>query len=145
MKRAILILATVTLVTSLAAVDAGAGWFDKDKDNDKKAAHRYDLFPVASFNVGVLNRDSRTGWQLDDYNIQFVKGFHVEGEDGEPADLREGDTVLVMGPRYGETILAYRVQIQKPEYKSLGGSPTPNVVWSLADPTVGEANGVIPE
>jgi len=147
MKRAILILATVALVTSLAAADAGAGWFDKskDKDNDKKEAHRYDLFPVASFNTGVLNRDNRTGWQLGDYNIQFVKGFSVEGEDGTEVELREGATALVMGPRYGETILAYRVQIQKPDYQNLGQKSEAEVKWSTVDPTVGEGVGRNPQ
>ena len=146
MKRAILILAAVALVTSLVAVDAEAGLFGKKKDKaEDKQIHRYDNFPSVSFSSGVLTRDVHTGWQLGDYNIQFVKGCQVDADEGVVAELREGSTARVMGPRFGDTILAYRVYIQKPDYMNLGNTSSSQVIWSDVDPTVGEGMGRNPE
>ena len=146
MKRVFLILAAVALVTSLATADAEAGLFGKKRDKAKdQQIHRYDNFPTVSFSSGVLTRDTYTGWQLGNFNIQFVKGCRVDADEGVIAELREGSTARVMGPRFGDTILAYRVHIQKPDYMNQGNMNDSQVIWSEVDPSVGEGAGRNPE
>ncbi len=146
MKRAIPAVLILTLALStMGAPEAGAGWLDKwknkDKETENKAAPRYDLFPTMSFHKGVLGRGPGLGWQLDEMDLQFRPDCVVTSElNGEP-ELSEGREVIVVGPRLGKTIIAYRVRFIKPDYMSLGISGSAEVIPSEVDPTVGVGTG----
>jgi len=114
-KMTIITLALALLVTTSMPNEAGAGWFDKkDKKVEKyNAAHRFDLFPSMAFFSGTIQRDSYAGWQLDDLGLQMAGNATVTMEGSEDAFLQEGRSAIVMGVKYGTTLVAYRVRIMK--------------------------------
>ena len=95
------------------------------------------------FITGTLNRDSWTGWELDDLKLKPVKDCHVE-VDGSPQQviLESGRRALVMGHRQGDVFVTYRVRILRPLYMEGGsGLEDLDVQPSESDPTVGTGQG----
>lgn len=130
MKRnTALTLSLCLLLGMTAASEAQAGRRDDNKRLSKnrtemplelKEAHRFDLLPSMQFHTGVLRRDGLSGWRIDDYRLQMSRESLVAGPDGQGAVLQEGNRVLVMGPRFGDTFVAWNVQILGAEVPSSG-------------------------
>jgi len=113
MKRATMIFLVVVMGLSLTAVvDADAGWFGKDKkEKEAKDVPRYDKFPTMGFHKGVLGRDTGVGWRLDDFDVQFMEDCEISTEGAEEGYLQEGRIAIISGPRWGNTIVAWRVRV----------------------------------
>lgn len=128
----------------LLAGTAGAGWFDKDKNEDgqKGIAHRFDHHPMLSFRQGTLQRDVMGGWRLDDCALQLTRGCVVIRDGAPQGALEEGSHALVAGSVIGGTILATHVMVSGPEADTptnLNSQTTKQP--SEADPTVGVLEG----
>ena len=144
MKRTLTILALVALVALVVAPGVEAGLLDKlNKKNDdqKKKPQRYDLYPSMGFYTGTLGRDIGTGWTLGHYRLILAKDCSISSEVHDKPVLDEGRPALVMGPRIGDTIVAWRVRIQADEYGRLNENPEVEFTPSEVDPTVGEGTG----
>ena len=144
MKRAIPAVLILALVLSTMAVpEAGAGWFNKgkDKDQESKTTPRYDLYPSLSFHKGVLDRGMGQAWRLDDVNLQVRSDCVITSDFGGEAVLVEGREAIVMGSRIGDTIIAFRVRIVKPDRPNDGVRKSSEVRPSDVDPTVGIGTG----
>lgn len=150
MKRTTAILLVICLSLTLAASDdAAAGWFSKNKNkklSDKrtempeelKEPHRYDAKPTMTFHRGVLNRDSYTGWQVDDVSLQLARGCVVEAADATAAILIEGREAIIMGPRVGDTIVAWRVRLLTADYDLFNFKADTQLEVSATNPDVGK-------
>jgi hypothetical protein len=142
MKRAsIIFLAAVLTLSFAVAVDADAGWFGKDKkENETKDPHRFDRYPSMDFHRGVLKRDHRTGWRLDGLTLQFMSECEVTVDGSDKGDLQEGRSAIVTGPRWGNTIVAWRVRVMnnKPSY---GNYDSDIELKQGASPYVSQGNG----
>ncbi len=128
MKRIVSITFVLILAGIMVASSADAGWFgnkDKDKDKEKKMVPRYDEYPSMGFTQGRLGRDSYSGWKVGQYEVRFTGTCQVVNEDGEAADLQEGRKALIMGPRWGNTVIAWRVKIMSSLENQ--GNQDPNV------------------
>ncbi len=149
MKRITMGLALIALLAGvLATADADAGWLGKSKNkklSDKrtekpewmKKPARYDKLPSADFHMGVLWRDSYTGWQVGDVSLLLAKDCVIEREGVEVGVLDEGRQAIVMGPRNGNTIVAWRVRILEMDYENTRTSNETVLERSQVDPTVG--------
>lgn len=142
-QKTLITLVAVVFLGTLLAGSAQAGWFDKkDNDGDQTKAHRFDAHPPMSFHMGTLRRDTYSGWSLNERALQFISGARVTERGVEVTTLNEGDQVMVMGAKVGETILVWRVRVLDPdENLSQDDSSDSQVIWSTSDPTVGEATG----
>ena len=137
MKRMMfLTIALAVLVTVSITDEANAGWFTKDKKEEvDNKAHRFELFPSMSFFNGTIRKDTYSGWLLDDLSLQLVSKSSVTMDGSEEGFLQEGQTAMVMGVKYGTTLLAYRVRVMKPDYgyaqndvvENLQPGPHPNI------------------
>ena len=144
MKRTIPVaLILVLALSTMVAPEAGAGWLDKlkNKDKENKAAPRYDLFPSMTYHKGVLSQGAGHSWQLDGVNILVRSDCAITSELTAEAVLGEGQEALVMGTRLGDTIVAYRVRLVKPDYMNDGSVKSSQVTPSEVDPTVGVGTG----
>ncbi len=121
-KFAILGLALVFTCGVLAAPQAEAGWFNKKKPKRTekpawmKQAQRYDNVPEMSFLSGELKRDGWHGWKVGEVKIQFAKNCKIMLEGVEGASLDSGRSVMVMGPRVGDTIMAWNISMARPSF-----------------------------
>lgn len=145
MKRTIsLTLILVLALSTMVAQEAGAGWLDKFKGKKKKdevSAHRYDLFATMSYHKGVLGQGAGQTWQLDDAEIQVQPDCVVSSELDGAESLSAGQEVIIIGTRFGDTIIAHQVRMVKPDYMNNGFSKTSKVTPSEVDPTVGVGTG----
>ena len=140
MKR-LMTLLTLCAVTLLLAVPPAGAWPNKkDKKDDKNPDERhktwrYDRYPDMSFHSGTLRQNGRDGWTVGDLKLVLNKKCVVFGGGGQ---LQGGRTVVVMGSRVGNTIVARTVHVQKPVpiTKELNSDDT-QIEWSTSDPTVG--------
>lgn len=146
MKRTmILMTALVLALGAVSAPDADAGWFNKDKAQRTekpewmKKAQRYNDLPTMSFHSGVLQQDGISGWKLGETNVQFAKDCRITTDGVEGASLDAGREAVVMGPKFGDTILAWSVRIQQPEF-SVGHTTSSEVQlqYSETNPNCGE-------
>lgn len=139
----ILLLAAMTACCLLGADGAEAGLFDRwnKKEPQKEAVPRYDLLPSMTFYKGVLGYGVANSWELDDVQLQFVSDCVVTSELSGDGGLQAGQEALVMGSRIGDTIIAHRVRIVKPDYMNEGMPKSGTVSPCEADPTVGEGTG----
>jgi hypothetical protein len=116
-KMTILTLALTLLVTVSVTDGANASWFKKDKKVEAESpAHRFELFPSMSFFSGTIRQDTYSGWRLDDMSLQLMGSSSVSMDGSDEAYLQEGQSVVVMGVKYGSTVVAYRVRVLKPDY-----------------------------
>lgn len=99
------------------APDADAGWRKKDKPKRTekpewmKKPHRYGDGPTMSFHSGVLQQDGWTGWKLGETKLQFAKDCVFTGDGAAEGVLDAGRRAFVMGPRVGDTIVAWSVRV----------------------------------
>lgn len=142
MNRKYVIFVTAILAGLLLVSNADAGWFDKDEDKkDEAKAHRYDFFPSMSYHMGVLRRDTYSGWSLDDVTIQLMSGTKVLVDGQGPGNLREGSKAIIMGPKVGETIVAWRVRVLESDWNvTRDNTYDMDITWSDSDRTVGEGS-----
>ncbi len=130
MKRMMFItLALAILVTVSITDEANAGWFTKDKNEEvDNKAHRFELFPSMSFYSGTIRRDTYAGWLLDNLSLQLVSKSSVIMDGTEKGFLQEGKSAMVMGVKYGNTLLAYRVRVMKPDYEYAQNDVVENLI-----------------
>ncbi len=138
MKRTSIVLMVVALAVSFAVVvDAEAGLFGKkNKDKEEKYLPRYDKSPSLEFHQGILHRNTRTGWRLGDLDIQFLSDCKILADGVEDAELREGRPAIVTGPRWGNTIVAWRVRVMKWDQNYDNTDPNMNLQESDVTPLV---------
>ncbi|MDX2474781.1 MAG: hypothetical protein QNL91_13860 [Candidatus Krumholzibacteria bacterium] len=125
MKRiTVLLLALVMALGVVATPEASAGWFKKDKKPERtekpdwmKKPQRYEG-PRMSFHSGVLQQDGQTGWKLGETSIQFAKDCLITTDGAEGGYLDAGREAIVMGPKFGDTILAWSIRVTQPDYTS---------------------------
>lgn len=139
MKRTLTILVLLA-VAALVTAPADAGLFKKDKH--KKAPEpaktwRYDRLPTMAFAKGELRDEGQGQWKLGKLDLQLGPKCEILGQDG-PANLQTGRTAVVMGPQTGNTIVAWRVVMQKqmPRQRSLDQDV--KIEWSESNPNVGK-------
>ncbi len=132
MKRiTVITLAMVFALGVVAAPSADAGWFNKKKSDRTekpdwmKKPQRYDG-PTMSFHSGVLQQDGWTGWKLGETKIQFAKECLITSGGVAGGTLDAGRKAVVMGPRFGDTILAWSVRVEKPDFM-MGRTPSSEV------------------
>lgn len=137
MKRILTTLALCAAVALLVGPTAEAGPFSKDKKKDARPAKtwRYDRYPDMSFHQGVLRQEGRSGWKVGDLNLVLDEKCRIFGEGGD--QLQAGRTVVVMGARVGNTIVAWTVQTQKATRSVPSLDKDTQIEWSTSDPTVG--------
>lgn len=135
-KTRILLMALALVLVTVVVVEAGP---DRDRQDREPKTWRYDRMPSMKFLRGTLQRDLLTGWEIGQVTVQLAPDCRVVGNEGRPADLQEGRQVLVMGPRAGNTIVAWRIQVIKEAYTAGMAHPGESIEWSDADSTVGEA------
>ena len=140
-KLHILIPVLVLIVAASAATDTQAGLFGRNKDKEKTGTWRFHRSPTMGFTAGTLSRDGISGWELNGMRIILAKDCQTVGTAGGTYNLREGDQVMVMGPRAGNTIVAWQIRRLTPN----GGTAAPGsgemVEWSEVDRSVGEISG----
>lgn len=143
MKRIIILLALLA-VTAAVTVPAQAGLFKRGKTKKepvrKEQSWRYDRLPTMAFTKGELKQDGFGAWKVGEVRLQFAPNCEFTGADG-PRSLGTGQTVVVMGPRVGGTMVAWQVDVQKPAHIQPTRSDDVNIRWSDADPTVGVGHG----
>lgn len=147
MKKKYLVLLAILVTVAFCAAGAEAGWFDKKSDSDdgRAKSHRYDFLPTMSYHLGTLRRDNMAGWNLDESPIHVMSGAKVT-ENGIESVLSEGRQVIIMGPKVGDTIMAWRVRILEPDWNvSRDTSLDHLVTWSDGDPSVGEMQETGPQ
>ena len=146
MKRiTILTLALVFTLGVTVAPTADAGWLKKDKAKRTekpewmKKPQRYDEVPTMSFHSGVLQQDGWTGWKVGETKIQFAKDCLITSDGAETGSLDAGRKAIVMGPKFGDTILAWSVRVIKPEF-TVGRTTSAGVQlqYSETNPNCGE-------
>lgn len=147
MKRlTILALALAFTVGALAAPTAEAGLFKKsnksrrtEKPEWMKQARRYEDMPSMSFTAGVLQQDGWTGWKVDETKIRFAKDCEITTDGVEDSELTAGRQAIIMGPRIGDTIVAWSVRVVRPDFTS-GGSFSSEIekIMSDSSPDCGE-------
>ncbi len=132
MKRiTVVTLALVFVIGVFAAPNADAGWFNKKKSDRTekpdwmKKPKRYDG-PVMSFHSGVLQQDGWTGWKLGETKIQFADECLITTDGVAGGVLDAGSNAIIMGPKFGDTILAWSVRVQKPDFMT-GRAPNSEV------------------
>ena len=144
-KMRILIPVLVLVLVAVTGDPAQAGLFGKSKKYERTEkdlkAWRYDRLPTMSFASGTVSRSAFTGWEMDNVQIQLKKDCAIIGHDGEPARLQDGNRVMIMGSRVGDTIVAWQIRVLKPHYGYAKANSQVNVQWSDVDPTVGEGTG----
>lgn len=123
MKRfTIMALVAALALGTLVAPGAEAGWFKKSKPKRTekpewmKEPQRYEV-PMMDFHSGVLQQDGTSGWKLGDLSIQFDKDCLITTDGAEEAYLAAGRGAIIMGPRVGDTILAWSVRVTRPDFE----------------------------
>lgn len=150
--RTAIIAALCVAAGALVTSDADASKPRRDRNKDKgetgekrtempamyTEAQRLDRDPSMSFHRGTLRRDGLSGWMVGDLELQLRKDAAVLGPDGQKASLQEGRDVIVMGPRFGNTMVGWNVRMLGPE--SPGMQSGREVVKEPSDttPDVGE-------
>ncbi len=145
MKRiTVLALALVVALGVMNAPDAGAGWLNKKKPKRTEkpewmAMPKHFDGPKMAFHSGILQQDSFSGWKLGEMKIQFAKNCEITTDGVDRGYLDAGRKAVVMGPRIGDTILAWSVKVAQPDFMA-GGRSTEEVELetSEADPNCGE-------
>lgn len=127
--KTVIIAALCVAAGALVASDADASESrrvrsrDKEQPGEKRTempaqytdARHFDRDPSMSFHRGTLRRDGLSGWMVGDLELQLREDATVLGPDGQRALLQEGRDVIVMGPRFGDTMVGWNVRMLEPE------------------------------
>ncbi|MBE0567727.1 MAG: hypothetical protein IH621_17370 [Krumholzibacteria bacterium] len=139
MKRTLTILALLAAVVLLTG-PAEAGLFQRGKKKDKAPERaktwRYDRLPTMAFHKGELRAAGIGLWKIGELYLQLAPDCEMVGGD----ELQTGRTAVVMGPRVGGTIVAWRLEMQKAAPPRPARTLNAEIVWSESDPTVGEGS-----
>ncbi len=118
MKRIMVtILASVITLGLVTATEAGAGWFKKseaprtEKPDWMKKPRRYENLPAMSFHSGVLQQEGWDGWKLGEVKLQLAQDCLITTAGAADGFLRAGRQATVMGPKVGDTIVAWSVRV----------------------------------
>ncbi len=140
-KTLILVPALALLLAGAVALEAEAGLFGRDKDKDTErelTTWRYDRLPTMDFARGRIRKDTLSAWEIGSTQVAFSPDCKIIDSFGEPCRLGDGNEVMIMGPRAGNTIVAWQVRVLKPDYLTAGsGKKRSTITWSDSDPTVG--------
>ena len=140
-KLHILIPVLVLLVATGFATDTEAGLFGRNKNKEKTGTWRFHRSPTMGFTSGTLSRGAIDGWELNGVRVVLGKDCKTVGTDGGTYRLQEGDNVMIMGPRAGNTIVAWQIRRLAPVHKSATPDSEDMIKWSKVDRTVGEGAG----
>ena len=143
-NRMHILIPVLVLVLAIAAGDpAQAGIFGKSKQKDTKelTTWRYDRLPSMSFVRGTVGRDAMTDWHVDQIQVHLAKKCRIVDSDGEKARMSDGDEVVIMGPRIGNTVVAWHIRVLDASFMHVSENQYENVQWSEVDRTVGEGTG----
>jgi hypothetical protein len=146
MKRTIIAGLVLVLTAGVfAAPGVEAGLFKKSKSKRTEmpewmqAPRRFDRAPTMAFVSGTLDQDGWTGWKIGETKLQFAEDCQISSEGAAISSLEAGTEVVVMGPRVGDTIVAWSVRVQKPDF-SVGRKVDheTELIYSETNPNVGE-------
>ncbi len=116
-KMTLITLALAVLVAISMTGEANAGWFDRDEKVEADSEpHRFELLPSMEFFRGTIRRDAYSGWLLDECSLQLMGNGTVTMEGSDEGHLQEGQSAVVMGVKFGSTLVAYRIKVMKPDY-----------------------------
>lgn len=136
MKRTMTILALLAAV-ALAAGPAEAGPFKRNKKKEaapeRAKTWRYDRLPTMAFHKGDLRAEGIGLWKIGELYLQLAPDCEMVGGD----QLQTGRTAIVMGPRVGGAIVAWRLEMVKDHPQRAPRTPDTQIEWSESDPTVG--------
>lgn len=148
MNRRIVTTATLVLLCgALVMTDAeAAGRGKRDKQRPQRTEmpaeymqpHHFDRDPSMSFHSGTLRRDGLAGWRVGEVTLQLTANATVLGPDGEDSFLQEGREAVVMGPRFGSTMLAWSVRMLSSEPALAASADIRSKKASDSDADVGE-------
>lgn len=145
MKNRLNILVLVLALVVTCGDPAAAGIFGRSKDKDTEKdlkTYRFDRQPTMSFARGILSRDAYgSGWDLGEVSVQVTEKCKIIGEDGEKTVLREGRESMVMGPRVGNTIIAWQIRILEPDFMQPMGKSDIVAQVCEADPSLSVGHG----
>ena len=150
MKRIITITAALCLIFGLATAEAG----QRDKKTRKAPPKgsrtemteesmgrvEFDEFPTMSYYMGTLNQSGLGTWRVGELDLVLRKDCMISAEGSDAGFLRDGAKALVMGPKAGNTIVAWSIRVMGPDYSD----PTPSFHFTLepgANPNVGVIRG----
>ncbi|HPF70188.1 MAG TPA: hypothetical protein PLQ13_05905 [Candidatus Krumholzibacteria bacterium] len=138
MKRTMILLAL--LAALMVAASADAGMFRKPKKQEPKAelekSWRYDRLPTMAFTSGELAMDGYGNWKVGNVRVVLSPACTISGA-GEHPQLAVGQSVTVMGPRTGGTMVAWQVQVQRTPRERSPRTQDTDIRWSDSDPAVG--------
>jgi hypothetical protein len=149
MKRiTVLLLALVMALGVVATPEAGAGLFKKDKKPERtekpdwmKKPQRFEG-PRMSFHSGVLQQDGLNGWKLGETTIQLAEDCLITTDGAEEGYLDAGRDAIVMGPQFGDTIVAWSIRVTQPAYMTgRNQSADVRLIVSDTNPDCGEVIG----
>ncbi|MFO7607991.1 MAG: hypothetical protein R6X35_02160 [Candidatus Krumholzibacteriia bacterium] len=136
MKRTLTMLALLAAV-AVATGPAEAGLFKRNKPKDKAPQTakiwRYDRLPTMAFHKGELRAEGIGLWRIGELYLQLAPDCELVGAD----QLQTGRTAIVMGPRVGSTIVAWRLEMVKAQQQRTPRTLDTRIEWSESDPTVG--------
>lgn len=151
MKRTTaVLLALCLLLTTAATRDVEAAWGKKSKNkkmSDKrtekpeamKQSQRFEWLPTMSYQGGRLQSDGFDSWKMGDLSVRLAKDCVIDDGGVEVAELTEGRQAVIMGPRVGDTVIAWRVRVLAPDYQSATSTqPGVKLLVSEANSAVGE-------
>jgi hypothetical protein len=87
-----------------------------------------------AFHKGELRAEGIGLWKIGELYLQLAPDCEMVGAD----QLQTGRTALVMGPRVGDTIVAWRLEMVKRAPQRTPRTLDTQIQWSESDPTVGE-------
>jgi hypothetical protein len=150
MKRIITIAAALCLVFGLLTAEAGQR--DKPTRDAPPKGKRtempegsmdrrdFDEFPTMTYVTGTLNQSGMGTWRVGEMDLVLRDGCTISAENEDVGFLRDGSKALVMGPKAGNTIVAWSVRVMGPDYSD----PTPSFHFTRepgSNPNVGVIRG----
>lgn len=141
-KTLILALGCALTVLAYAGDDALAGRSKSKRTDTEQKVWRYDQMPAMKFARGKLHKDVHSGWKIDNVKVQLAPECIIADDEGS-ANLYDGAGAMIMGPRVGDTIVAWRIEILRPGELDRHGTSAMNerVQWSESNRNVGEGTG----
>lgn len=142
-KMHILIPVLVLAVAFTAVTEASAGLFGRGDKQTREMPEkwRFQRSPDMNFASGTVSQDIYAGWDIQGTRLVLSKKCRIVGKDGDPGELSDGDQVVVMGPRAGNTIVAWQITILPANVRVGQAAAEERIAWSESDRTVGDGFG----